>query len=73
MVIRNWCHKSVTTATLLAVHWPLYQEDFVENILGLSRPGHYNEVAFLMRWTLSEFSLYDRDSESTCYLLSSLS
>jgi len=25
MVIRNWCHKSVTIATLLfAVHWPFY-------------------------------------------------
>ena len=29
----------------------------MENTFGVSRPGHYNE-ALLMRWPLSEVSLY---------------
>jgi len=52
MVIRNWCHKSVTTATLLRCTLTN------KIILGLSIPGHYNEVALLMRYPLSEISLY---------------
>ena len=30
----------------------------MENMLGLFRCGHYNEVALLLRWPLSEVSLY---------------
>ena len=30
----------------------------MENMLGLFRCGHYNEVALLLRWLLSEVSLY---------------
>ena len=30
----------------------------MENMLGLFRFGHYNEVALLLRWPLSEVSLY---------------
>ena len=30
----------------------------MEDASGLSGPGHYNKVALLMRWTLSEVSLY---------------
>jgi len=30
----------------------------MENTFGLSRPGHYNEMVLLMRWLLSEVSLY---------------
>jgi len=30
------------------------------NISGSSRPGHYNEVALLTRWLLSEVPLYYR-------------
>jgi len=32
----------------------------MENILELSRPGHYNEVALLMMWLLSDVSLQFR-------------
>jgi len=47
------------------LHWYYNTGDLVSNapilgdfpklghILGLSRPGHYNEVALLMRWLLS--------------------
>ena len=31
----------------------------MENMLGLFRCGHYNEVALLLRWPLSEVSLYN--------------
>ena len=30
----------------------------MENMLGLFRCGHYNEVALLLKWPLSEVSLY---------------
>jgi len=30
----------------------------MENLLGLFRCGRYNEVALLLRWPLSEVSLY---------------
>ena len=30
----------------------------MENMLGLFKCGHYNEVALLLRWPLSEVSLY---------------
>jgi len=35
----------------------LNQWDGMENMFGLPRPGHYNEVALIMRWLLSEVLL----------------
>jgi len=40
----------------------------MENTFGLSIPGHYNEVALLMRWPLSEVSLYLAMAEWTPWL-----
>ena len=31
----------------------------MEDTSGLSGPGHYNNVALLLRWPLSEVSLYN--------------
>jgi len=42
MVIRNWCHKSVIE--VVALTSKINSIRLYGNILGLSRPGHYNEV-----------------------------
>ena len=36
----------------------LSTSNIMENMFGFAGPGHYNEVASLLRWPLSEVSLY---------------